>query len=279
MKRAYKSILFPCVLLFTVFVVFSIFSVSALADDSKSSVTSSEEIITGEKYEIIYRDEAELIEESEKPRVVEAMRKVAANANVIFYTTSTPGTSDTSLACERACASYYGTSKTDPVVMFTIDMKNRQIYMYCTGDVRHIIRNTEATIITDNIYLYAKGGRYDECAVQAFDQAHTLLNGKKIKRPMQIINNILLSLIVGFMVNFIFLKCARALNTNGNRIKSNKADVKNHLSLTEDKKCIRTYKYVYTEGDGGSGGGGYSGGSSGGGGGSSGGSSGGGHSF
>ena len=94
---------------------------------------------------------------------------------------------------------------------------------------------------------------------------------------MQRINNLFLAIILGFLLNYLYLRVARSMTVKKEKVRMTPFDT-NRFKLKVSKQCIRTYTFTEGEssGSGGgsdSGGGGYSGG------GDSGGSSGGGHSF
>lgn len=237
------------------------------------------EYYDGLGYDIIYQDKAGLVSDDEKEAVLKSMEPISEYANVIFYTTEDYEASETATVCEKVCAGFYGRSKTAPVVLFTIDMYNREIYLYCTGPTRHIIRNRDASSITDNIYRLASAGRYDNCAIGAFEQSMRLLSGSSIRRPMQRINNLFLAIILGFLFNYLYLRASRHMAANKEKWNA-KPFENNKFALKVEKTCTKTYTYTESEssGSGGGGGGGFSGGG-GDGGSSSGGSSGGGHSF
>ncbi len=266
-------------------IVLSIGFGSLLAEGNISLAAAAEvseeaEFYDGLEYDIIYEDKAGLVSEEEKDAVLESMEPIAAYANVIFYTTDTYEASETATVCEKVCAGYYGSSKKTPVVLFTIDLYHREIYVYCTGPTRHIIRNRDATSITDNIYRLASAGRYDQCAISAFEQCLRLLSGSSIRRPMQWINNLFLAIILGFLLNYLYLNLSRKAALRKENEKGKPFD-KNRFELELEKTCTRTYTYTESESSG-SGGSGYDGGGSSGGGGGGfdgGGSSGGGHSF
>lgn len=159
-----------------------------------------------------------------------------------------------------------------------IDMYHREIYMYCTGDTRKIIRNAEANSITDNVYKSATAGDYGKCAIDAFTQAQNCLAGGRIKRPMQIINNVLLAMLLGVTVNFIVLKVSRFNKKEDGYPPIRENGAESFISVKVNKELLKEHTSVSRESSGGGSGGGssdFGGGSSGGGGGSSG----GGHSF
>ena len=242
-----------------------------------SLLIGNKTVLAADPYDIIYEDQAELVGDDEKEAVLASMEPISEYANVIFYTTEEKEASTTAAVCEKVCAGYYGSSKKTPVVLFTIDMYHREIYLYCTGPTRHIIRNRDANSITDNIYRLASAKRYDDCAIGAFEQCQRLLTGSSIWRPMQRINNLFLAIILGFLLNYLYLRVARSMTVKKEKVRTTPFDT-NRFKLKVSKQCIRTYTFTEAEssGSGGgndSGGGGYSGG------GDSGGSSGGGHSF
>lgn len=176
-----------------------------------SLLIGNKTVLAADPYDIIYEDQAELVGDDEKEAVLASMEPISEYANVIFYTTEEKEASTTAAVCEKVCAGYYGSSKKTPVVMFTIDMYHREIYLYCTGPTRHIIRNRDANSITDNIYRLASAKRYDDCAIGAFEQCQRLLTGSSIWRPMQRINNLFLAIILGFLLNYLYLRAARSM--------------------------------------------------------------------
>lgn len=261
--------------LLTVILILCAFAASALFFTEQAGASGQE---TGD-YRIIYDDSAYLIDDDDESGLYEIMENISKNTNVIFYTTRTSeyGMSTADI-CQNYCAEYFGTSKTAPVLMFTIDMYNREIYMYCTGDIRKIIRNAEANSITDNVYKSATAGDYGKCAIDAFTQAQNCLAGGRIKRPMQIINNVLLAMLLGVTVNFIVLKVSRFNKKEDGYPPIRENGAESFISVKVNKELLKEHTSVSRESSGGGSGGGssdFGGGSSGGGGGRSG----GGHSF
>ncbi len=235
-------------------------------------------------YQIIYDDSANLITEpSEREKIQSKMQEIAEECHVIFWTTDEKDSRTTADKCEDYVSSIYGTSKTDNVVTFCIDMDNREIYVYCTGDIRFVIDDGEALTITDNVYRYASAANYGDCALEAFDEIYSLAKGYQIKRPMKIINNILVALFLAFLGNYLVLKLRRYVYSTSKDSTQTKYANKHYLTTKSTDTYVRSYHYKESSGGSGGGGGGSSGGGgfSGGGdsGGSSGGSSGGGHSF
>lgn len=228
------------------------------------------------EYEVIYDDRANLISTEEKQEVVDVMSQMTKDCNVIFYTTDEVSFYSAEEKCESYVEDLYDSSKTTPVVMFMIDMDNRELYIYCTGKIHKVIQNAEALTITDNVYRYASRADYAGCAKEAFLQCYQLVNGYQIRRPMKFINNLLMALFLGFLGNFLVLKMARAFYVRSFNVNHDMVARNTSMSVKTETKHIRTYHYTESD-DSGSGGFSSGGFSSGGGGG--GGSSGGGHSF
>ena len=125
----------------------------------------------------------------------------------------------------------------------------------------------------------ATAGDYGKCAINAFTQAENCLAGGKVKRPMQIINNVLLAMLLGVTANFTVLKISRASRKSAD-ICGEMVGIANNsfVSVKVSKELIKEHTTVRRESSDYSGGSGdYSG--SGGGSSDGGGSSGGGHSF
>ena len=218
-----------------------------------SLLIGNKTVLAADPYDIIYEDQAELVGDDEKEAVLASMEPISEYANVIFYTTEEKEASTTAAVCEKVCAGYYGSSKKTPVVLFTIDMYHREIYLYCTGPTRHIIRNRDANSITDNIYRLASAKRYDDCAIGAFEQCQRLLTGSSIWRPMQRINNLFLAIILGFLLNYLYLRVARSMTVKKEKVRMTPFDT-NRFKLKVSKQCIRTYTFTEAESSGSGGG-------------------------
>ena len=158
-----------------------------------------------------------------------------------------------------------------------IDMGRRNIWIYCDGAIYRIINKSYANTITDNVYRYASKAEYYDCALNAYDQALTLLEGGRISQPMKYISNVLIAMVMALLINFVFLIIQRHEYSDTSLEAMAGAMTSTVAVSVMSKKLIKSHKsaHVSSSSSGGGGGGGFSGG--GGGGGSSGG--GGGHSF
>lgn len=252
------------------FLVFLVFMLCLPAEGAQNTWENEETTFTA-----ILEDDAGLLRD---PSVVmEAMKPITTYGNVIFKSIDQNSYSASTFA-EQYLHNTFGT---DSGTIFLIDMANRKIFIFSDGAIYKTITRSKAEVITDNIYTLASAGDYDGCAVKAFEQIETLLEGNRIAEPMHIIGIALISLLIGMIVCFIIMSGSTKKKeaTAAELIEGTDTSISiTNPELTYLRKN-RTYSPIST-GSGG-GGGGFSGGgggsSGGGGGGSSGG--GGGHSF
>ncbi|MBE6017768.1 MAG: TPM domain-containing protein [Lachnospiraceae bacterium] len=226
-------------------------------------------------YVAVIEDDAGLIIDTE--RVMESMKPITEYGNVMLKTLDENDDSAAYFA-EHYLHDNFGKSSS---VIFLIDMDNRKVYIFSDGAMYKTITRSKAEVITDNIYRYATKEDYDSCAVKAFEQINTLLEGHRIAEPMHIIGIAFISILLGLIICFIMIWSSTKRKPVGSRELIRGTDTS--VRITEPEASFvsysKTYSPVSSGGGGGSsgGGGGSSGGGGGGGGGSSGG--GGGHSF
>ncbi len=227
------------------------------------------------KYEVIYEDNANLLNEQEKDLLLSDMKPLTQYGNVGFVTLKENNRSTSDFASEY----YHSKFGTGSGTLFVIDMDNRQIYIFSDGSNNKIINKDKAYIITDNAFRYARASEYYECAKEVYSEVLTLLEGGKILEPMRHISNFVISLVLSAFITFFIafevtkMKKPKAKEILKNCTTSFDAEVTNTVVTGEHK--------VYSprsDSDGFSGGGSSGGGGGGGGGGGSSGS-GGGHSF
>lgn len=152
-------------------------------------------------YKAIISDEAELLFESEKEKVLETMIEITQYGSVAFKTIAY--NSDSAESYAISC--YESLFGDESGTIFLIDMDNRYLYIYSRGDVYEVITESYATIITDNVYKYATDEEYYECVTETFEEILTLLDGGKISQPMKYISNILLALVIALLINYLII--------------------------------------------------------------------------
>ena len=149
-------------------------------------------------YSVYFNDAADLLTETEEKNLIEKMKPVTAYGGVAFVSNEEYTSSSSDLA-ESMFRQYFGT---DSGTVFLIDMYKRNLYIVSDGEVYRSITKSYANTITDNVYTYASEGDYYTCTSHAFDQMNILLEGGKIARPMKIITNILLAIIISILLNY-----------------------------------------------------------------------------
>lgn len=215
-------------------------------------------------YRVVVLDVAGLLSETEKGMLVGQISEITDYGNAAFVTIESNSRSAGGFA-ESCYSSLFGT---ESGILFLIDMDNREIWIYCDGEIYRTITKSYANTITDNVYTYASKGAYYQCASKAFEQAYTLLEGRRISQPMKYICNALLALIGALLFNFGIVW----LNSGLKKTKENEilAHALGYFSNTKPTRQFenseRTYSPVSSSSGGGGGGGGGGGRSGGGGG-------------
>lgn len=218
-------------------------------------------------YRIVIQDDANLLTEEEETSLTEIMKQSAVFGNVMFLTVDYNPYSSTDSLSAYTYEKTFGYSNG---VIFTIDMDTRNLWICGFDDLQNVITDNYCDTITDNVYSYATDEEYYTCSAKAFEQIHTVLNGKNIPQPMKYICNFLLSLIFAFILNyFVALRVSKKRSASVSSLKQNMIY---HCNLSNQQAVFSHETKVYNPStSGGSGGGG--------GGGGGGGHSGGGHSF
>lgn len=154
-------------------------------------------------YEVVIRDEANLLTENELASLQKYMTAITKYGNVAYITITENNYSSTSY---YASETYYDLFGSKSGILFLIDMDNRMLFLYSDGAIYKVITDTYADIITDNVYKYASNGDYYTCSLEAYKQIDSLLNGQRIAKPMKYICNILLAIILAALLNYCMIK-------------------------------------------------------------------------
>ena len=237
--------------------------------------TNSSNIKKTSNYKIVIEDDANLLSEEEKNKLMDDMMPLTEYGHAIFKSINK---NDYSSTYEYGKNYYYDNFKNENGTLLLIDMDLRYVYIISGGDNYNIITTAKSEIITDNVYKYLSNQNYYEGASIAFHQINQLLQGYKIAEPMRYASNVVISLVLAFFVNFliIMITCSpKKSKKNGEVMGLEMALAVNSFQALSNG-THRVYSPV-SESSGGSSGGGHSGGGHSGGGGFSGG--GGGHRF
>lgn len=250
---------------------------------------ASEETLPTDASQIILRDEADMLSEAEEELLKKDMLPVTAYFPAAFVTTLDTGNSSAEAYSLRL---YNQLFDAEGGVLFLIDFDTtdsdgRQLYIR-VSDQSTKLSVAKCQTITDNIYTYARDGKYYECAQNAFAQMNEVLSDRPIPQPMKHASNLLLSVVAALALVFVIAHKRTKIKRPGVVYQLDK-NVSRRLALSgASKRLIKSYRYRNSSSSSGGGGGGHSGGGggySGGGGGHSsgggggGGSHGGGHGF
>ena len=236
--------------------VFTVVTMAALPVRAADSFFVYNNPQTG--YSVYIDDDQDLLTDAEEQSLIEEMIPITEYGNVGFISCDNTSESTASYSARRY-SSLFGS---DSGAVLVIDMGQRMIYIKNNGAVSKIITNAYSNTISDNIYRYAARG-----------QIYTVLRGGKIAQPMRYISAALLALVIGFLINYLFLRAVTSPNKAGQGEIIDAAKVDFILRNPDARYSHETKVYDPVRSSGGGGGG-----SRGGGGGSSGGS-GGGHGF
>lgn len=150
-------------------------------------------------YKIIIADYADYLTTEEKVLLMEDMKPITSQGNVVYYT-YLHGGRDLASSCEYFYLACLGAN--EPGVMFAINPD--ELYIYAEGSMADIVTNRYANSIADNVYKKAMVDDYYGCASDSYHQIIALLNNKNIPEPMKYICNALLGLLLSFMICFLY---------------------------------------------------------------------------
>ena len=209
-------------------------------------------------FEVYLEDGADLLTDEQETSLVEYMTPITAYGNCAFDTTTAAGSS----SYNYTDANYRGILE-ESGTLFLIDMGNREIHLFSGGKIEKTVTPSYANSITDNIYTYASDGDYYTCAVKAFTQTRTLLEGGRIAQPMRYISCAFLALIIAFLICYFIVR-AKARNKKSPQYEVMKAAAISAAVGGTAAAVTKRVRHSSSSGGGSHGGGGFSGGGGGG---------------
>lgn len=204
-----------------------------MAADEGEELATYQNSETG--YEAIVIDEADLLTDGEEKSLLEDMAPVTDFGNAIFYSTDRDQGS-ASYVSSKKFNEYYGSNKVSGT-LFLIDMANREIYIYGSGDASYIITDSKSYTITDNVYRYASKQEYYKCASEAFRQINIVLNDGKIAQPMKLVSNIFLAIMLGLLIAYWIVRANSSVR---------RASEKEMLAAIQSQQQLLDYSRVFT---------------------------------
>ena len=223
-------------------------------------------------------DDAGMLTEAEIDKLEQDMLPVTAFYPVAFVTTNDTGHTSAESYSRRV---YNQIFDSDGGVLFLIDFDTtdsdgRQLYIRVTNRSDKL-SVAKCNTITDNVYTYARDGKYYECARRTFAQITDVLDDRAVPQPMKHMSNLLIAVCAALYIVFTTANSRTRIKKPGEVYLLDKNISKSVKLENGSRQLIKRYKHRNASSSGGGGGGGFSGGGGGGGGG--GGSHGGGHGF
>lgn len=228
--------------------------------------------------EVYIMDDAGMLSDAEIDRLKTDMLPVTAFYPVAFVTTTdTNGTS----AVRYSLAVYNEIFDRDGGILFLIDFDTtdsdgRQLYLRVT-DRSTKLSVAKCNTIMDNVYTYARDGRYYDCARLTFQQVTDVLDDRAVPQPMKHMSNLLIAVCAALFAVFSSANRRTKIKTPSEVYLLDNNITKTVKLTNPHTTLVKRYTVSNAPSGGGGGGGGFSGGGGGGGGG--GGSHGGGHGF
>ncbi len=223
-------------------------------------------------------DDAGMLTAAETDKLKQDMLPVTAFYPVAFVTTND---TDHTSAESYSRRIYNQIFDSNGGVLFLIDFDTtdsdgRQLYIRVTNRSSKL-SVAKCNTITDNVYTYARDGKYYECARRAFSQITDVLDDRAVPQPMKHMSNLLIAVCLALFVVFTTANSRTRIKKPGEVYLLDKNISKSVRLEDGSRQLIKRYKQRNASYSSGGGGGGFSGGGGGGGGG--GGSHGGGHGF
>ena len=163
----------------------------------------------------VIRDDADLLTDEEEKQLYTVMESICEYGTPMFWSTTKSG-NDQQLVDDF----YYIELGVSSGTLLVINMNSRIITLKSNGAISRTVTNADADTITDNIFRFARAGRYYECASSAFEQVGRMLRGERIARPMKIVSNVLLAVTLAMMIVYFYISKRYEQHTTTRKIKA-----------------------------------------------------------
>ena len=239
---------------------------------------------------IFVLDGADILTEEEETKLRTDMLPVTAWFPAAFVTTDDTGNTSAERFSLREYDRLFATEPEGGVLFLfdfdTSDSDGRQLYIR-VSDRSDKLSVAKCETITDNVFRYARDGKYYDCASKAFFQINEVLSSRPMPQPMKHMSNLLIAVCAGLLIVFVVSNARTQIKRPDVVYQLDKNAKRDVRLVNASQRLISTRRYRRSESSGGGGdhsggGGGHSGGGGGGhsgGGGGGGGSHGGGHGF
>ena len=149
----------------------------------------------------VIRDDADLLSDAEEEALRQEMLPICEYGTPMFWTTTEAG--DYEALAERFFHSRL--SLRESGVLFVINMRARQLTIFSDGAIYRAVTDADAVTITDNVFRMAGREEYYACASSAFSQIQKLLRGEQIARPMKIVSNVMIALVLALLGVYLYI--------------------------------------------------------------------------
>lgn len=214
-------------------------------------------------YSCLIYDEADLLTPRQEQDLYEKMQQIVPYGSFALLTNSASSSysGEASDYARRHCNSLFqGESGT----VMLIDMYNRRIEFYSTGQMYKVLNKARANQIADDIYSYATNEEYYECVSVALDEIILVLEGGKLSYTFRYVTNVFLAIGCALMVNYLCAWGSRLKGTSGQVVEATDdgttGKFAQYIQIDYVKMLKRTKTHHSSSSSGGSGGGGGGGG-------------------
>ncbi|MBO6214688.1 MAG: TPM domain-containing protein [Lachnospiraceae bacterium] len=205
-------------------------------------------------YGVYIYDEEDLLTDEEEEELLQNMIPLTEYGGAAFLSTYS---SDAESTVRNSSSNIFNNASS---TLLLIDMGVREIKLANTGAVHKAVTDNYMNIITDNSYTYASDGDYLACAQAIFEQEYSVLEGQRIAQPMRYLTNILTAIVVGLLLNFIYVWVRKGKVTiSDSELIAAAAGAAIGTAVSKQRVSSRKTRIVSSSGSGG-GGGGFSGG-------------------
>nr|MBQ6242488.1 TPM domain-containing protein [Lachnospiraceae bacterium] len=213
---------------------------------------------------ILILDDADILTAEEEEKLAADMLPVTAYYPAAFASTKDTGnTSAEHFSLVLYNQLFANEPKGGVLFLFdfdTTDSDGRQLYIR-VSDNSDKLSAAKCNTIADNVFRYARDGRYYECAAKAFYQMNEVLSSRAVPQPMKHMSNLLISICLALLIVFLVSNARTQIKRPGVVYQLDKNSKRDVQMVNASKTLIRTRRFRRSEGGGG---GGHSGGGGGG---------------
>ncbi len=147
-------------------------------------------------YEAVIIDELDLLNESERSKLIEEMTPLTEYGNIVFWSTDVKKSDYIDQAREKRRSLY----DLDSASILMINMGSRKVVIQSYGKMYEYITDSKARSITDNVSHYATQKDYYTFAKEAYSQMYLTMKGMQISEPMKYTSYAVIASMLGIII-------------------------------------------------------------------------------